>query len=320
MKRIFSRIAIFIFALIIFLPVTSAEGIWRLDGTAENKIPRNFRLMTDGWHVEMYVDDGTSREGLDKLNASASGQFSLAGLKKIYEELRKHTGATIYIVDLREESHGFADDVPVSRYVEKNRGNYYRGYEENFELDDLKILRGKLTEFVPLGNADKKYLKPIKFAPKKILTERETVENLNDELLKGYDTGKYLPQIRYARFPATDMIFPSPQVVDEFLSFVNRLDRNSWLHFHCHAGHGRTTTFLVFYEILKNPELSLEEICHRQFLLGGTDLLTHSDGDDWYAQAHNDRAEKLKLFYRYAKLFRRGEISMSFSEFWQKEI
>lgn len=301
MKKIFCRIGIFIFAwLIIFSPITKAEGVWRLDGTAENNLPRNFRL-------------------IENLNASASGQPSLDGLKKIYEELRKHTGATIYIVDLREESHGFADGVPISWYVEKNRGNYYRGYEESFEIDDLKNLKGKLTEFVPLGNADKKYLKPITFAPKEILTERQAVENFNYELIKPYMDGKFFPQIEYVRFPATDMIFPSPQVVDEFLEFVKKMPPNAWLHFHCHAGHGRTTTFLVFYEIWKNPELSLEEICHRQFLLGGSDLLKKSEGDDWYAKAHNDRAEKLKLFYRYIQDLRAGKISMTFSEFWQKE-
>ncbi|MBQ9441468.1 MAG: hypothetical protein IJU55_00440 [Selenomonadaceae bacterium] len=302
MRKIFFASAILIFSwLIIFSSRTNAEGVWRLDGTDKNELPKNFRLIED-------------------LKASASGQPSLDGLKKIYEEVRKHTGSTIYIVDLREESHGFADKTPVSWYVEKNRGNYYRGYEKSYEEEQLKDLQGKLTEFVPLGNSDKKYLKPIKFSPKKTLSEGQAVEDFNSELLKNYASGKYFPQIQYARFPATDMIFPSPQVVDDFLSFVNRLGRNDWLHFHCHAGHGRTTTFLVFYEILKNPDSSLEEICHRQHLLGGSDLLAHSDGNDWYAQAHNDRAEKLRLFYRYMQLFRSGEISMSFSEFWQKEM
>lgn len=313
MKKFFFRLT-FIFTLLMIFPAfTNAEGVWRLDGSDKKDLPRNFRTMNDAWHVEMYVDDGTSREGLEKLNSSASGQFSLGGLEKICEKIKKLAApdAKIYIVDLREESHGFADEFPVSWYIEKNRGNYWRGYDEEHELEQLKNLKGQLTEFVPLGNADKKILQPITFAPKKIFSEREAVENLSKN--------KKFSQVHYVRFPATDMIFPSPQVVDEFLSFMNTIDKNSWLHFHCHAGHGRTTTFLVFCEILKNPDLSLEEICHRQFLLGGSDLLTPSNGNDWYAKVHNDRAEKLKLFYKYMRLFQSGEISMSFSEFWQKE-
>ena len=302
MRKKFFCLEIFIFVwLIIFSPLTSAEGVWRLDGLNKNELPRNFRL-------------------IENLNASASGQPSLNGLKKVYEEVRKHTGSTIYIVDLREESHGLADGVPVSWYVEKNRGNFYRGFDEGYEAEQLNELPGKLTEFVPLGNADKKSFKAIKFAPKKISTERKAVENLDSELLKDYASGKYFSQIRYVRFPATDMVFPSPYVVDDFLDFVEKLPPTAWLHFHCHAGHGRTTTFLVFYEILKNPDASLEEICHRQFLLGGSDLLTHSDGGDWYAQAHNDRAEKIKLFYKYMQLLRKGETVLSFSQFWQKEM
>ena len=51
---------------------------------------------------------------------------------------------------------------------------------------------------------------------------------------------------------------------------------------------------------MKNPELSLEEICKRQNYLGGSNLLSKSKGHDFYADAQNDRAEKIKLFYKFA--------------------
>ena len=288
--------------LIIFLSVCTAQAqeVWRLDGTAENALPRNFRLMTDAWH-EMNVTDGV-RAGLSELNASASGQPSHGGLRKIYEEIRRHTGATVYIVDLREESHGFADDYPVSWYIDKNRGNYYRGYEKEVEYNQIKSLQGKLTEFLPLGNYDKAHYQAVTFTPQKVSTEQNAVDEFHAELISPYLEGKYFAQIRYVRFPATDMMFPAPQVVDDFLKFVGSMPQNAWLHFHCQAGHGRTTTFLVFYDILKNPELSLEDICKRQYYLGGSNLLEEGNVD------------KIKLFYQYAHSDRK----ISWSEYWQK--
>ena len=298
MKKIFS-LAVFIFTLSIFFSA-NAEPIWRLDGSDEKTLPRNFRMMIDAWHIE--ADDGT-HEGLENLNASASGQPSLGGISVLCDEIKTvaKEGANIYIVDLREESHGFADNFPVSFYVEKNRGNFYSGYSEEKELEQLESLQGNLTEFLPLGNADKKLFKSQKFSPQKISTEKSAVTAEN---------------CIYVRFPATDMIFPAPQVVDKFLVFVKSLRQNDWLHFHCQAGHGRTTTFLVMYDILKNPDLSLEEICKRQYYLGGSNLLEKSAGNDFYANAQNNRADLIKLFYKYAHE-NNGE---SWSDFYLKNI
>lgn len=300
MKKIFS-LAILIFAVTIIFSA-SAEAVWRLDGNDEKTFPRNYRTMIDAWRIEMYVDDG-NHEGLEKLHASASGQPSLEGIAFLYEQLSTiaSQNAEIYLLDLRQESHGFADNFPVSWYTEKNRGNFYvdPSEVEDIEIEQLKNLRGNLTEFVPLGNADKKLFQAKKFSPQKTSTEREIATAAG---------------FKYIRFAATDMIFPAPQVVDEFLNFVKNLPENSWLHFHCQAGHGRTTTFLVFYDILKNPELSLEEICKRQYYLGGSNLLEKSDGTDFYANAQNSRAALIKLFYQYAHK-NSGE---TWTEFYQK--
>jgi len=277
--------------LIFFIAVTAnAQVIWRLDGDIEKTLPRNFRTMTDAWHIEMYYDDG-NREGLENLNASASGQPSLPSLQVLCEKLKTlaKPDANIYIVDLREESHGFAEDYPVSFYVEKNRGNYYRGYEAEIEVEQLESLQGKLTEFVPLGNYDKAHYQAVTFAPQKILTEEQAATQVG---------------LKYFRVPATDMMFPSPQAVDKFLDFVATLQPDDWLHFHCQAGHGRTTTFLIMYDILKNPQLSLEDICKRQYYLGGTNFLEHKNFD------------KIKLFYRYAH----SDKKISWSEYWQKNL
>ena len=96
--------------------------------------------------------------------------------------------------------------------------------------------------------------------------------------------------------------------MDAFLRFYQALPQGVWLHFHCHAGHGRTTTYLVFYDILKHPEDTLDTIAERQRAIGGADLLAVSDDAE-----KNDRAEKLHLFYEYVKEQRESGFSVPWS-------
>ena len=281
MKKFFS-IAVFALAIILTAKV-SAEGIWRLDGDLKYELPRNFRVMDD-------------------LKMSASGQPSTSGLLLLYQELQKHTDGNIYIVDLREESHGFANGFPVSYYTNKNLANFFtpRNQIEDIEIEQLTDMLDKQIDFLPLGNEDKKLFKPINVLVKNVETERQKADEIG---------------FIYVRFPVTDMFFPQPEIVEQFMNFVSSSRENDWVHFHCQAGHGRTTTFTVMYEILKNPEKSLGDICREQAAKGGSDLLTRRVGDDYYTEAHNLRAENLINFFFYVRDFNSGYISTSWSEY-----
>ena len=105
--------------------VASAKKIpdtWRLDGNASAEL-RNFRLMTDDWQNTLRGKKPT-RQGLDSLHASASGQPSLAALKTLYDKIHElEPNAKIFMIDLRQESHGFANSLPVSWYVDHNAAN-----------------------------------------------------------------------------------------------------------------------------------------------------------------------------------------------------
>lgn len=281
------------------------DGVWRLDGSATDEL-RNFRLMTDELRNDSRGRE-PNRQGLENLRASASAQPSLVALKELYGKLREHEpNAKIFLIDLRQESHGFANSVPVSWYIEHNAANAGKSSREveRDELERLNNLRGNETTFEPLGNSDKQRLKSVTIMPRFMETEREAAEKLGFE---------------YERFAAADMQFPAPEVVDDFIIFVANLPDNAWLHFHCHAGHGRTTTFLVMYDIMKNPDLTLEEICRRQYLLGGTNLLLEPEGNDWYSKMARDRTEKIRLFYGWAQGTHSEEIGLTWSE-WLKEI
>lgn len=307
-KKIFIGALIVLMSAIIFSSADAkkADGTWRLDGNASADLPRNFRLMTDDWQIEVRGKE-PSRQGLQELHVSASGQPSQAALKTLYDKLHElEPDAKIFIVDLRQESHGYVNSVPVSWYVEHNAANAGKttAEVEADEVERLNNLRGIETTFKPLGNADTKAFKPVTLVPRFISTEQEISEQV------GFD---------YVRFAAADMQFPAPEVVDDFVMFVANLPQNSWLHFHCQAGHGRTTSFLVMYEILRNPDVSLEEICKRQYLLGGSNLLLEPEGDDWYSRMSRDRAKKIRLFYDFVQGTRSEQIGLPWSE-WLAEV
>ena len=305
-KKIFLGVLILFLSASIFSAAGAKKaGTWRLDGNTSAE-PINFRLMNDAWKISPRGKEPT-RLGLDNLHASASGQISELSLLTVREKiLELEPDAKIIDVDLRQESHGFANSLPVSWYVEKNRANAGKNSAqvEADELERLNNLRGVETTFEPLGNADKQKFKPITIIPRFVETERSLCERFG---------------VAYERFAAADMQFPAPEVVDDFIMFVATLEQNSWLHFHCQAGHGRTTTFLVMYDIMKNPDVSLEEICKRQYLLGGSNLLLEPEGDDWYSKMNRDRAKKIRLFYKFVQGTRSEQIGLPWSE-WLAEV
>ena len=94
--------------------------IWRIDADDVRGLPRNFRTMEDEFHAPYKKDMDDSyvptREGLERLHASGSGEFSASGLHSLLEALAEKTQMPICIVDLREESHGFFDGIAVSWY------------------------------------------------------------------------------------------------------------------------------------------------------------------------------------------------------------
>ncbi len=302
-RKFFIGVLIVLMSASIFSAASAKKvvGQWRLDGNASAELPRSFRFMDDDWKIDFRGKE-PSRAGLDKLWASASGQPSFAALSAIYRAIREHEpDALVFMVDLRQESHGYVNSLPVSWYVEHNAANAGKTVSEveADETERLNKLRGVDTTFEPLGNADKQAFKPITMIPRVILTERKA------SVAAGFE---------YVRFAAADMQFPAPEVVDDFITFVVNLPADSWVHFHCQAGHGRTTTFLVMYDIMKNPDLPLEEICKRQYLLGGSNLLLEPEGDDWYAKMSRDRAKKIRLFYDFVQGTRAEQIGLPWSE------
>ena len=98
--------------------------------------------------------------------------------------------------------------------------------------------------------------------------------------------------ISYLRIPITDGNLPTDTMVEYFVDFIKKQPENTWIHFHCKAGVGRTTTFMIMYDIIKNcNEVSLNDIIARQLLLYNASI---NNSLDFFV---GRRYEFLKKFY-----------------------
>ncbi|MCX7970620.1 MAG: phosphatase [Negativicutes bacterium] len=232
--------------------------------------------------------DGTTvnTTGLYRLNISGSGQFSGQQLPRLIEEIRKQAGqeTPVYIVDLRQEWHGFIDGLPVSWYGVNDWANR--------QLTCQQVIEGEQQRLADLSVADQVVLT---LAKGRQMTVNQPFTVLSEQQLVAGQG------VNYQRLTATDHIKPNDEAVDMFVQFVQRLPKDCWLHFHCHAGHGRTTTFMVMYDIIRNHrQVALDDIVARQHLIGGIDLYYtgHDSGkEDW----EGERSEFIHQFFRYVE-------------------
>ena len=74
------------------------------------------------------------------------------------------------------------------------------------------------------------------------------------------------------------------------------MPKDSWLHFHCKEGIGRTTTFMIMYDIMKNyNNATLDEIIYRQLVLFG---LTEKNFNSFLSK---ERLDFFTKFYQYVQ-------------------
>lgn len=266
------------------------NGSLKKDYVSKTGLPGNFRLSCDEWSRSRVKKVGKkkaaqiSRQGLDTLRVSGSAQPSPAGLALVKEEILKKApeGTEIWIADLRQETHFFADDVVMTVTDLDNTANYGMSTEEVLALEQEMILTQADGEL----------------AGKNLFTEQQAAEALG---------------MHYIRFAITDHYFPEPAMVDEILQFYHSLPENAWVHFHCRAGKGRTTTLCLMFDILRNPDLDYETLALRQYLLGGKNMLDevslHSlDG------VLMKQSKMLPLFYQYVNTERYSASPLSWSE------
>lgn len=261
-----------------------------LDEPYTDSLPRNFRMSTgELWREHKEMPDTS---GLSALNISGSSEFSDKSLPWLLKALKTNK---VTVFDLRQETHGFINGMPVSLYGKYDWANLGLTRDEVIngepkKLDSLKAL-GSIN-IIRIQKKDKATNAILKFENiptdvKSAITEQEVTKSNG---------------LGYFRLTVPDHRRPVDADVDRFLEYINSVPTDTHLHFHCHAGDGRTTTFMVMYDIMRNAKLvSLEDIIARQHLLGGIDLSKDEDFPDFDKQYAIERTEFLKKFYEYSK-------------------
>lgn len=264
MKIYKSKLFIFSFLLTLVITTISLQPVYSqptglaqnkivvIDTTLDSKLPDNFRIITS-------------------LNISGSAQFTPSQLPNMINTINSKS---ITIVDLRQESHGFVNDTPISFYSVYELLNNGFNSEQSLAQD-----KADLSALTPSSNIQifgRSSLPYTKITVDNTFTEETLCKNNN---------------VNYIRFAVRDGGIPAPNIVDDFITFIKNLPSNTHLHFHCLHGEGRTTTFMVIYQIMNNSsKLSLDQILEQQLSAGGIVLTTDAARDDF-----------LKAFYNYVE-------------------
>ncbi|WP_051676991.1 phosphatase domain-containing putative toxin [Maridesulfovibrio frigidus] len=296
-------LASFVILLIFNSNSFADDSVLILDAPAVENLPRNFR--TSAFPFKNSTDS-PSRTGLDTLKISGSGQFSADQ----FDVMRSNLPATVTVVDLRQEFHGNLNGAAVCWFSYRDSGN--KG------LDSAQVTSGEQEALSLLGaqkeiqlgmniiknddggfKVDKKY----QLKPHTVYSEHE--------LMGARGVG-------YIRIACTDHLRPPDVAVERFVKFVRNLKSDVWLHFHCRAGKGRTTTFMLMYDMLRNAnKLDLGTLAARQKMIGGSGLLGKVSTDkEWKIEIGHERQNFIRKFYDYAKANPNG-LPMTWLE-WQK--
>jgi hypothetical protein len=225
--------------------------------------------------------------------ASGSRQLDLNAFLSILRSIDPPSQpSTLYLVDLREETHGFLFDEKqgpkgdyraVSWYADNDFSNagepwdWIKAEEENRFAFLREWLSGKpdrkarIFDIVPdtSDNRCQQRMKPTGYRDirpiKPPLTEKQLFDN---------GTGKIGTfTVQYVRIPVTDHCAPSDTALTALRALAAKVKSTDWVHFHCHGGDGRTTTFLALYDMWrwktdKHPNYPpLDKFAERQYNL-----------------------------------------------------
>ena len=259
------------------------------------KKPRKFRSTSHDFLEK--ISKPFNGQGLVDLNVSASAQFTSKQLKTIVDEVisDKHIIPDQFIiVDLRQETHLFINGYPVSFFSPNFSNSWGRSTKETAQ--DENTQREKLLE-EPIALVHYVIEKGKKGALGKTLKEAETIHQVQTEEMVAKQLG-----VQYVRFAVSDHMRPSDEIVDEFISFVKALPKQSWIHFHCRGGSGRTSTFMTMYDMIKNGKyLGKDDILARQVAMGGKNLHNTRSEDKFRNSLAIERQKFIDKFYSYVQ-------------------
>lgn len=275
-----------------FFGFSRAAVLYPISDPCELTLPRNFR-------TALYIDTVRGRKdllnlkGLSQLKISGSGQFSEKAFIAMMECLPVSSEKLI-VLDLREESHGLINGNPIS-WTDGvyNYGNLHKTKAEIESDESLRLKHAIQATQIVIDPLDK----PLKVTVHETKTEKELVTSYG---------------ATYIRLPVTDHNRPTDEAIDQFIELIKDLQPDQWLHMHCRAGKGRTTTFMTLFDIVKNAQhASLKDILARQSLIGGSNLNDTTKSNSERMRAAAERVEFIQKFYLYCQQVPDFKISWS---------
>ena len=279
MKNITLKVISFISLFLLFTSLISSKPL----------------CFTSNKNESIITIDSTSSVGLPMrlrdiptLNISGSAQFTKDQLLNLKNSINKDN---ICIVDLRQESHGMINDLAISFL------NPYKDLNNGFTTQQTIKAENSLLNKIKIGNTIQLYKHT------GIFIKDITVDFISNEsqLVTEAD-------MQYKRFAVKDNSAPTPDIVDEFVEFIKNKPDDIHLHFHCAAGKGRTTSFMVMYQAMKNnSNLTLEQLLSYQYNIGGVNL-----------HDNNIQYNFLEDFCNYVQKNKDSNYSISYSQ-WIKE-
>ena len=279
MKNITLKVISFISLFLLFTSLISSKPL----------------CFTSNKNESIITIDSTSSVGLPMrlrdiptLNISGSAQFTKDQLLNLKNSINKDN---ICIVDLRQESHGMINDLAISFL------NPYKDLNNGFTTEQTIKAENSLLNKIKIGNTIQLYKHT------GIFIKDITVDFISNEsqLVTEAD-------MQYKRFAVKDNSAPTPDIVHEFVEFIKNKPDDIHLHFHCAAGKGRTTSFMVMYQAMKNnSNLTLEQLLSYQYNIGGVNL-----------HDNNIQYNFLEDFCNYVQKNKDSNYSISYSQ-WIKE-
>lgn len=243
------------------------------------------------------LPDGVNSEGLPDLALSGSAAINPALIGQIQRLAQEKA---ILVVDLRKEPHAVANNHSVTWTIPNNWLNIDKPLSVAIQDEQQRIhqvRQEKPESLVLVHHKDykKELARPVRMTMPlpHFQSEQELVERNG---------------MNYARIGVADHLRPVDAEVDRFVSTVRSMPKDTWLHVHCKGGQGRTTTFMVLYDILNNAgRVSLADIAVRQMHFGfGYDVASEGLKVE-RQQFRKDRWAFIQSFYDYAKANPKGQ-------------
>ncbi|MGL5742025.1 MAG: tyrosine protein phosphatase [Legionella sp.] len=234
--------------------------------------------------------------GVDELFISGSKEPSEKGWNAIFDAIIKQSSSKqkpVFVLDLRHESHGYLNGLPITLVSEHDWINKGKSNEQSL-LDQENWLHSLNAQKKIAGVLSKHQFKAKEYSSGKTITVKK-IQNEEDLVSRlGFV---------YHRLYITDHMAPGGSEVDSFLAIIINAPKNAWFHMHCRGGKGRTTTFLVMYDMLRNADkVRFADIIARNASIPPYyNLLEVHRRNSFFTPYYEQRLAFLSSFYRFAQ-------------------